>query len=178
MCEVPLTYEQQRFAADNHGLVFKFLNEHQLPEDEFYDVIVFGYLKAVRDYLSRPELQKYSFATISWKAMTCYLSNHYKAQRRQKRSAEVISIHASLYEDDLPLEQMIPATDTLMLQLESELLMHELASRLSRQQMDMVRQKTSGYGVRDIARRHKTTIKQVQAILEEVRGILLQLNCE
>ena len=44
MCEVPLTYEQQRFAADNHALVFKFLNEHKLPEDEFYDVVVFGYL--------------------------------------------------------------------------------------------------------------------------------------
>lgn len=65
-----------------------------------------------------------------------------------------------------------------MLQLESDLLMHELASRLSRQQLDMVRQKTSGYGVRDIARSHKTTIKQVQSILEEVRSILLQLSCE
>lgn len=178
MCEIPLTYEQQRFAADNHGLVFKFLNEHQLPEDDFYDIVVFGYLKAVRDYLSRPELQKYSFATISWKAMTCSLSNHYKAQSRQKRSAEVISIHTSIYADRLPLEQSIPARDTLMIQLESKLLMHELASHLSKQQMDMVRQKTSGYGVRDIARRHKITIKQVQAILEDVRSILLKLSCE
>ena len=178
MCEVPLTYEQQLFAAEHHGLVYKFLNEHRLSEDEFYDVVIFGYLKAVRDYLSRPKLQRYSFATIGWRIMARSLSNYYKAQYRQKRNAEVISIHASLYEDGLPLEQMIPATDTLMLQLESDLLMHELASRLSRQQMDMVRQKTSGYGVRDIARRHKTTIKQVQAILEEVRGILLQLSCE
>ena len=43
LCEVPLTKEQQAFATDHHGLVYKFLNENHLPEDEFYDVIIFGY---------------------------------------------------------------------------------------------------------------------------------------
>ena len=38
LCEVPLNKEQQAFAADHHGLVYKFLNENRLPEDEFYDV--------------------------------------------------------------------------------------------------------------------------------------------
>lgn len=41
LCEVPLNKEQQAFAADHHGLVYKFLNENRLPEDEFYDVIIF-----------------------------------------------------------------------------------------------------------------------------------------
>ena len=36
LCEVPLTKEQQAFATDHHGLVYKFLNENHLPEDEFY----------------------------------------------------------------------------------------------------------------------------------------------
>lgn len=40
LCEVPLNKEQQAFAADHHGLVYKFLNENRLPEDEFYDVII------------------------------------------------------------------------------------------------------------------------------------------
>ena len=35
LCEVPLTKEQQAFATDHHGLVYKFLNENHLPEDEF-----------------------------------------------------------------------------------------------------------------------------------------------
>ena len=35
LCEVPLNKEQQAFAADHHGLVYKFLNENRLPEDEF-----------------------------------------------------------------------------------------------------------------------------------------------
>ena len=49
LCEVPLTKEQQTFATAHHSLVYKFLNENRLPEDEFYDVVIFGYLKAVRD---------------------------------------------------------------------------------------------------------------------------------
>ena len=41
LCEVPLTKEQQAFATDHHGLVYKFLNENHLPEDEFYDFRIF-----------------------------------------------------------------------------------------------------------------------------------------
>ena len=43
LCEVPLTKEQQEFAAEQHGLVYKFLNDNHLPDDEFYDVVIFGY---------------------------------------------------------------------------------------------------------------------------------------
>jgi len=43
-----------------YGLVYKFLNENHLPEDEFYDVVVFAYLKAVKDYFNSPSAQKFS----------------------------------------------------------------------------------------------------------------------
>ena len=58
LCEVPLTKEQQAFAAEHHGLVYKFLNDNHLPEDEFYDVVIFPYLKAVRDYSAIAHLPK------------------------------------------------------------------------------------------------------------------------
>lgn len=84
LCEVPLTKEQQAFATDHHGLVYKFLNENHLPEDEFYDVIIFGYLRAVYRYFNEPKLQKYSFATIGWKSMQGALSNYNRYQSRRK----------------------------------------------------------------------------------------------
>ena len=65
LCEVPLTKEQQEFAAEHHGLVYKFLNDNHLPEDEFYDVVIFPYLKAVQDYFSDESAQRYSFAAIA-----------------------------------------------------------------------------------------------------------------
>lgn len=93
LCEVPLTKEQQDFAAEHHGLVYKFLNDNHLPEDEFYDVVIFGYLKAVQDYFSREMLRQYSFSTIAWKIMYRNLSNYYLSQtrckRKQKSSASI-----------------------------------------------------------------------------------------
>ena len=65
LCEVPLTKEQQAFATAHHSLVYKFLNENRLPEDEFYDVVIFGYLKAVRDYFSDLTAQQFTFSTIA-----------------------------------------------------------------------------------------------------------------
>ena len=59
LCEVPLTKEQQTFATAHHSLVYKFLNENRLPEDEFYDVVIFGgiiFLISLRNSLLFPPL--------------------------------------------------------------------------------------------------------------------------
>ena len=50
--EIPLTPEQRLFAEENHNLVYKFLAENHLPRDEFYDVVIFGYLRAVSRYFT------------------------------------------------------------------------------------------------------------------------------
>ena len=39
----PLTEEQRRFAEQNHALVYKFLHQHGLSVDEYYDIVVFGF---------------------------------------------------------------------------------------------------------------------------------------
>ena len=97
LCEVPLTKEQQAFATDHHGLVYKFLNENHLPEDEFYDVVVFAYLKAVKDYFNSPSAQKFSFSTIATRQMKFRLYDYFRTQERRKRNMEVLSIHVGLY---------------------------------------------------------------------------------
>ena len=163
LCEVPLTKEQQAFATDHHGLVYKFLNENHLPEDEFYDVIIFGYLRAVYRYFNEPKLQKYSFATIGWKSMQGALSNYNRYQSRRKRNMEVLSIHVGLYPDGAPLEDTIPAHDPIMQQLEMDLLLHELAGRVSKQQMDIVHLKQGGYGLREIARTQKVPMRRIKS---------------
>lgn len=178
MCEMPLTEEQKEFATEHHGLVYKFLNTNYLPEDEYYDIVIFGYLKAVRDYLTRPALQRYSFATIGWKGMMNSLSNHYKKQNCQKRKADIISLNMCLYDDGPPLEEVISALHPLMQELEEKLLLHDLAGHISKQQMDMVRLKSNGYGVRDIARNQKISMKRVNELLEDVRYVLTKLCYE
>lgn len=178
MQNVPLTPEQKTFATNNHGLVYKFLNENQLPEDEFYDVVIFGYLRAVRRFFVETNLQKYSFSTIAWNCMRVDLFNYNKMHFRKKRNAETISIHLIPHENTLPIEETLAKPDELMLQLETKLLLHDLAGCISRQQMDMIRLKTSGYSIRDIAHIQKIPMKRVKEALEEVRQILIKLCYE
>ena len=174
-CEVPLTPEQCLFAAKHHDLVYKFLRKKQLSVDEFYDVIVFGYLRAVYRFLTLPELQKYSFKTVAWKGMEGELCNHNRICKSQKHNAFVIILHIPTYEDGLSLEETIPAPNPHMRQLEEQLLLHDLAKRVSRQQMNIVRLKSCGYNDRDIARCQNTTMKRVQELLEDVRSVLLDI---
>jgi len=176
MFEVPLTIKEQNFAANNHNLVYKFLNDKHLPENEFYDVIIFGYLQAVRDYLTNEKLKNYSFATISWKSMKRSLQDYYRSQNRQKRTAKVISIHMEVLPDGSTLEQCIAANNPLMQQLEMQFLLHDLANRLSQQQMNLIHLKSSGYNIRYIARNQNIPMKQVKELLEEIRKVLLEVQ--
>lgn len=178
MFEIPLTIEEQNFAADNHNLVYKFLNENQLPENDFYDVIIFAYLQAVHNYLTSERLKKYSFVTISWRAMARSLQDYYKSQNCQKRTAEIISIHMEVLSDGVTLEQCIPGTHPLMSQLEMQFLLHDLADRLSQQQMELIHLKTSGYNMRYIARKQNISMKRVKELLEDIRKVLLEVSYE
>ena len=139
MSDIPLTPEQGTFAAENHGLVLKFLNENHLPEDEYYDVVIFGYLKAIKEYFTRSDMCQYSFSTIAWKEMRGALSNHRRTQIQKKRTAEVISIHSGLYCGGMPLEHSVPYEHDVMAELETQLLLHELAGMITKEQMQIDR---------------------------------------
>lgn len=178
LCEVPLTREQQDFAAEHHGLVYKFLSDNHLPEDEFYDVIIFPYLKAVQDYCSVPSVKEYSFSTIAIRQMRFRLYDYFRKQACRKRNTEILSIHLGLYQDGVPLEETLPANDTLMQEFEMRQILHELAGRVSRQQINIVRMKEYGYGVREIARHEKLSIARIKELLEETRKVLLAVCYE
>lgn len=77
-----LTEYERGFAAEHHGLIYSFLNRRRLDVNEYYDVVIFGYLKAVMNYNRKEQLQKYSFATIAWRTMRSSLSNDRNAKCR------------------------------------------------------------------------------------------------
>lgn len=49
-----LTDEQRQFAAENHNLIYTYLWDRRLEIDDYYDIAVFGYLRAVKRYLTEP----------------------------------------------------------------------------------------------------------------------------
>lgn len=173
---IALTPEQREYAADHHNLIYAFLNKKHLRDDEFYDIVVFGFLRAVKRYFEVPGLSQYSFSTIAWGGMDSCLINYYTSQKRKECYGRTISLDSLLYDgESLSLEAAIPAPDPLMLQLETEMLLHDLASRVSKRQMAVVRMKTIGYGDREIAQKQKTTVQNIRELLEGVRCVLMEL---
>lgn len=90
-----LTDEQRGFAAENHELVFAFLCEKKVPVEEFYDIVIFGYLKAVQNYFERPDLREYTFGTIAYHQMRSALNHHFISRSIAKRNAVVFSLDAT-----------------------------------------------------------------------------------
>ena len=122
----PLTRKQQKFAEENHNLVYSFLNKKKLNESVFYDVVIFGYLKAVQEYCDIPSLREHRFSTLAWKRMQSALSNYYKYLSRPKRNAPTVSLDEPVSsEDGLLWEDVVYRQDEWMIEFETELLLHK-----------------------------------------------------
>lgn len=162
------TKEEQQFAEENHDLVYAFLNEKKLSEDEYYDVVVFGYLRAVQEYCETTKLRKYKFSTLAWKRMQHTLADYYKYIASPKRNAQVISLDEPLDGDDgLCLEDVI-SYDDYMSEIKEELLMHELARQLPSREMRIVRMKVRGCKMHEIAKAERLTFQEINRLLDNI----------
>lgn len=169
----PLTAEQSQIAELNHDLVFEFLNEYNLPESQYYDVVIFGYLCAVQEYCEKPELQKYLFSTVAWKKMKCAVKNHKKYLSQEKRNIPTISLSdiKDGYDSSLKTDETA-AENRLLEDLNFSLLLHSLASAITEKQMRIIRMKLAGFRMHDIARTEKMTFKDINRALNDTYVII------
>ena len=164
----PFTKEEQQFAEENHDLVYAFLNEKKLSEDEYYDVVVFGYLQAVQVYCGKKKQCKYSFSTLGWRHMQDEVNDYHKYLCSAKRNAVVISLDEPLDGNEgLRLEDVISYDDCLY-EIRTELLLHELAVHLPEREMRIVNMKIRGAKLQEIAKTEKLNFKQIGKILDNI----------
>ena len=97
----PLSAHESAFAAEHHYLIGQYLNAASLSHDDFYDIAVFGYLRAVRKYLARPELRQYAFSTIAYRAMSCDVHHSREYWQRAKRRRCTLTLDDDQDTDDL-----------------------------------------------------------------------------
>lgn len=77
-----LNQKERKFAEENHGPIYSFLNCYGLPEAEYYDICAIAYLRAVKDWHGKPELrEKYRFSTIAFRKMLSAKIKKYHADR-------------------------------------------------------------------------------------------------
>lgn len=156
-----LTEPQRQFAARHHRLVHSFLNRRGLDESEYYDIAAFGYLSAVRRYLTQPELRRYSFSTIAWQAMVRSIAAFCHAETR-RREAEQRYL------------ETVPKRDP-MEELEARLCLHDLASVATQSQYDLAALRLQGYSIAETARKSGMTPKRVSKLLKELYRVYFQL---
>ena len=168
----PLTPEQVCFAAKNHRLIYKYLKKRQLSKEEYYDIVVFGYLKAVQDYFCKEDMQQYAFSTICYQYMSREIYNYHRSLQRQLRLSNVVCIHSG---QELPIECRVPYGHSEMMKMESRLLLHELSQHIPDKQMGIVRRYCAGETLREIARSDNMKLNQVRQVLYDAYTALKQL---
>lgn len=159
---VPLTQVQQQFAAENHDLIYAFLNRGGLPVSEYYDVAALGFLHAVQRYLTQPWLKKYAFPTIAWQAMGREIAKDYRAEAR-RRNAE------RLY-----LDTCRARPPTIHEEAEAKLILHETFARSSPEQFQLARLRAQGYTVKEAALSQGIQLKRAYQLLGELRQLLFR----
>lgn len=108
----PLTAEEKAFSADleNYNQFFKYMQINKLDQEEWYDILVLHYLRAVKKYLNIPHLQQYEFGAVLFKTLDSARSNYCKSMATQKKMPEggLVSLNYTM-EDEKGKEHQIEA---------------------------------------------------------------------
>ena len=163
-----LTEEQKIFAEQNHMLVERFLWKNHLERAEFYDVVIFGYLKAVQEFLEKPELSKYPFSSIAWRKMRYSMINEYIYRNCPKRNAPM-GTYREDYEPALSREQVLEQMNRVAVELEHRALLQQLMSHMTAKEKEVVCMRAAGYTYREIAEHCNITMRGVSARLIRMR---------
>lgn len=165
-----LTKAEKDFASRHHELVTEYLKRRRLSENDFYDVVVFRYLKAVQNYLSNETLRQYAFQTIAFRAMDSAVNNHFKSMRTQTRTAIVLSLDYPVnYSGTLTFQDILADNDcdvfeTVCAKLDTNDVMRTL-NKLNR---DILSMKTSGYSNREIAKKYEATVTDIDRCFRDL----------
>ena len=158
-----LTEEQRQFAAENHNLIYTYLWNRRLKVDDYYDIAVFGYLRAVKRYLTEPWLRRYQFSTVAWHAMRQSIASFHRAEERRRETERKYLKTLQARPPD-PFEE-----------LEAKLLLHDLAAVSSQEQYDLASMRLQGYSVAETARTQGMSEKRVRGLLRELYRVYLCL---
>ena len=92
MEEFRLTERQRSFAADNHYVLEEYLQRKNLPLDDFYDVVVFGYLRAVKHYDESEDVQPFGFRAVAEDHMYAELCGYMRKQKLRNKNVRILSL--------------------------------------------------------------------------------------
>lgn len=191
-----MTPLQRQFAAEHQNVVFRFLNQKKLPIDDYYDIVIFGYLQAVQEYDENPALSRFQFSTIAMDIvrriskltqnvsqeilnltrMNGCLCSHYTYENRKMRKAPTVNIHSHT-QAGRTLDEILPdRRKDLQEQTADRLFVMEVLSCLTETEQQMVHMKADGLTCREIAEIFCTTVHIINGRFRRMRVRLTEMN--
>lgn len=171
-----LTHLQRQFAEEHQETVLRFLSRMRLPVEDYYDIVIFGYLQAVQEYDENPALSCFQFDTIAWTKMSDCLGKHYAYANRPKRKAPTVSTYAYT-KDGLTLDEILPdRRKDLQAQAADRLFAMEVLSCLTETERQMVYLKADGLTCREIAEIFSTTVHGINGRFRRMRIRLAEMD--
>lgn len=148
---LPLTEIEKAKAEEMHNIVYAFLKQYHYPISEYYNVVIFGFLKGIQAYYRRKDLrEKFDPFYICWQYMRTEMENHFRTIKAQKRVPveKVISLDMQ-YAADESFYNCIGgnSADSNLLEVENVL---ELFSQLNDIQGKIAKMKMDGYSNKEV----------------------------
>lgn len=177
----PLTEFERKFATENHNLVYGFLNRYGYNLENYYDVAIFGFLKAVQIYNRSENLRnKYAFPFISQQYMRSEIGNYLRTEEAKKRkpSGTLVSLDTE-YAETENLYNCIgvvggksPESEVVAMERVEEVL-----NSLSDTQRKITEMKIDGYNSKEIysalemkSSTYYVEVKRIKKVLAELIG--------
>lgn len=74
---------------------------------DFYDVVIFRFMRAVKQYDERDYLKRYKFSTIANNAMRWALMSHYGKEKAKNADVQILSLDYQFKDSSLTLGDII-----------------------------------------------------------------------
>lgn len=103
-----LTERQTRFAQENYDVLTDFLERRGLLNEEYYDAVVFEFLRAVQLYDESKSLKRYSFEYFASWYMQKMLVDYLKKKEKESKETVIFSLDYPLsYNSNLTLMDIV-----------------------------------------------------------------------
>ena len=165
-----LTSKECIFAEKHHYLVDNFLRYRRLPYNEFYDVVIFRYLRSVQLYLTDMRLRRFQFSTIVNRAMDWAVKTYWKHHNDR---VKIISLdHAYIHDGTDLAEALVTSDRDICDEVCDALSVDELLRSLSQDQSRSLSLKAEGYTENEIALQTGKSKHEIHEIFAEIKSTL------
>lgn len=155
----PMTQEEREYAEQRHDLVIDFLCRKHISMDDYYDIVIFGYLSAVQQYFRNPPAGV-AFEAMAIRAMKDSILREGEYHTRAKRSGTTVNL------DDASSTLTDPKQDTER-QVEGKTLLEQVVSVATPKEARIINLLMDGFVLREAARLLKMPRAAVVSCMED-----------